>query len=377
MRTVFKIAWGNTFQNLKRTFAALGGITFSVLLVFLQLGFLNAAKTQVTLLFDYFDFDAVIVGDRYQILATAPDFDRRRLIQASVDGDIVDSFKLNVESARWTNKETLIESSMLIIGMDDKPSFIANPLLRSGFETLRDGRSVMLDKYSHNDYGDRVIGQEAFIGNLEVEVTSLFELGLFFYAEGSIATDEGNFVRLSGRSVNEVTLGLLKIREGADVDVVVERIRGLVPDDVVVMSRETFYEEERGYFVNVKPIGIMFRSAVFVAFIVGLVILYQVLATELSNRMHEYATMKAMGFGSRFVYGIGITQNLLFVAFSYLPACLMAIAVFNLIYELTKMPTTMTAQLAITVLALSAGMGLIAGLLSMRKLQSADPADLY
>ena len=87
MFTVFKIAWGNTFQNKKRTLTALGGITFSILLVFLQLGFLNGAKKEVTLLFDYFNFDIAVTSDRYQFMATAPPFDRIRLIQAKAHTD--------------------------------------------------------------------------------------------------------------------------------------------------------------------------------------------------------------------------------------------------------------------------------------------------
>ena len=121
----------------------------------------------------------------------------------------------------------------------------------------------------------------------------------------------------------------------------------------------------------------MFQSAVFVAFVVGLVILYQVLATELNNRMHEYATMKAMGFGTAFVYGIGVTQNLLFIVFSYLPAYAIAVAVFYAVKTGIKLPTDMTFELALTVLVMTIVMGITAGMLAMRKLQSADPVDLF
>lgn len=377
MITVFKIAWGNTFRNAGRTLAAVGGITFSILLIFLQLGFLQAAKTQVTLLFDHFDFDIAIVDQHYQILATAPHFDRRRLIQAAVDPDIADTFRLNVTSGRWVDPQTEIESSMLIIGLDEKPTFIADAALRHGIAQLKDSRSVMLDSFSSPDYGSLSVGDNGMIGFLNTEVTSLFQLGLFFYAEGSVATNNDNYVRFSGRSANDVTLGLLKTRDGADPDVVAQRIRALVPNDVVVMTRDGLISEEQGYFISVKPIGIMFQSAVFVAFIVGLVILFQVLATELNNRMHEYATMKAMGFGSRFVYGIGITQNIVFIALSFLPAFAIATGLFRLVYDLSRFPTHMTAQLAITVFLLTVAMGIVAGGLAMRRLGSADPVDLF
>jgi putative ABC transport system permease protein len=377
MNPIVRIAWGNTFQNRRRTLAALGGIAFSILLVFLQLGFLQAAKTQVTLLFDDLDFDAAMVGERYQILATAPEFDRRRLIQAAVDPDVTDTFKLNVQGSRWFNPETLIESSLLVIGLDDKPDFIRDPQLREGMKTLRDGRSVILDRFSHPDYGEKTVGLKGNVRNQDVEATALFDLGLFFYAEGSIATNESNFLRLTGRRINDVTIGLIKLRKGADAEAAVKRIRGLVPSDVVVMTRDRLIAEERGYFVSVKPVGIMFQSAVLVAFVVGLVILFQILVTEINNRMQEYATMKAMGFGNRFVYGIGITQNLIFIAFSFLPAFLMSAGLFHLVYVLSRLPTRMTLRLAVTVLLLTLVMGVVAGLLAMRRIRRADPADLF
>ncbi|MGE4529445.1 MAG: FtsX-like permease family protein, partial [Rhodospirillaceae bacterium] len=193
----------------------------------------------------------------------------------------------------------------------------------------------------------------------------------------SLTTNEGNFLRLTGRGVNGVTLGLMKFRPGADPEAVVKRIRTLVPSDVVVMTRDRLISEERGYFVSVKPIGIMFQSAVFVAFIVGLVILFQILVTELNNRMQEYATMKAMGFGNRFVYGIGITQNILFISFSFLPAFLMATGLFRLVYELSRLPTHMTLRLAASVLLITLVMGVVAGMLAMRRIRGADPADLF
>lgn len=377
MNPIVRIAWGNTFQNRRRTLAALGGIAFSILLVFLQLGFLQAAKTQVTLLFDDLDFDAAMVGERYQILATAPEFDRRRLIQAAVDPDVTDTFKLNVQGSRWFNPETLIESSVLVIGLDDKPDFIRDPQLHEGMKTLRDGRSVILDRFSHPDYGEKTLGLKGNVRNQDVEVTALFDLGLFFYAEGSIATNESNFLRLTGRRINDVTIGLIKFRKDADAEAAVKRIRALVPSDVVVMTRERLIAEERGYFVSVKPVGIMFQSAVLVAFVVGLVILFQILVTEINNRMQEYATMKAMGFGNRFVYGIGITQNVIFIVFSFLPAFLMATGLFHLVYVMSRLPTRMTLRLSVTVLLLTLIMGVIAGLLAMRRIRRADPADLF
>jgi putative ABC transport system permease protein len=121
----------------------------------------------------------------------------------------------------------------------------------------------------------------------------------------------------------------------------------------------------------------MFKSAVFIAFAVGLVILFQVLSTELGNRINEFATMKAMGFSIQFIYGIGIMQNLIITLLSFLPAWLICTGIFNLIYALSKLPMEMTWALFGTVFSLTMLMSITAGLLALRKVKKADPAELF
>ena len=377
MFTAFRIAWGNTFINIKRTLAALGGIGFSILLVFLQLGFLNAAKKEVTLLFEYFNFDLAITSDRYQFLATADPFDRIRLFQAQADPAVDDIFYLNVDGGNWVNPETEISSTALVIGVDEKPAFIQDDDLRDGLKTLVDGRSVLVDRFSHRDYGEVRRGMEGRLNKLDVNVTGTFQLGLFFFSEGSVATNNGNFSRLTGAKADDVTMGLIRLRPGSDPNAVAARLREALPDDVLIVTREQLFDQEQGYFVTVKPIGIMFQSAVFVAFAVGLVILFQVLSTELSNRLNEFATLKAMGFGAPFIYGIGLSQNLIFIVCSFVPAWLAAQGLFILVYELSKLPMEMTPSLIGNVFGLTLAMSVIAGYLALRKVRKADPADLF
>ena len=174
-----------------------------------------------------------------------------------------------------------------------------------------------------------------------------------------------------------MTVGLLNLKDGYDANETVLRLRSILPNDVLIFTREDFLQREQAYFIEVKPVGIMFKSAVFIAFAVGLVILFQVLSTELGNRINEFATMKAMGFSIQFIYGIGIMQNLIITLMSFLPAWLICTAIFELIYALSKLPMEMTWELFITVFSLTMLMSITAGLLALRKVKKADPAELF
>jgi putative ABC transport system permease protein len=110
---------------------------------------------------------------------------------------------------------------------------------------------------------------------------------------------------------------------------------------------------------------------------VGGVILYQVLASEISNRLRELATLKAVGFTDFYVYGVGIQQALLFASMSYGPAFLFSLITFRLVYWASHIPMFMTWSLALTVLGLSVAMTSVSSLLALQKVKRADPADLF
>lgn len=377
MQIVFSIAWQNTFQNRKRTAAALGGIAFSLLLVFIQLGFLDGAKRMSTLLYSLFDFDLAVVSSEYQFMAIAPAFDHIRLAQVKVDSQVDQVFRLNIDNSRWKDPDTGLLSQMLLIGLDEQPTFINDHALRIGLSTLKDDKSVVLDRFSNADFGSRTVGQQGLIDEKSVHVNALFQLGMFFFADGAVATTNQNFHGLSARGSQQVSVGLIRLKPGADPVQAASRIRQLLPVEVQILTHQALMDQEQAYFVSVKPVGIMFQAGVFVAYAVGLVILFQVLSTELGNRLNEFATLKAMGFPNRTIYGIGIVQTLLFGLFSFFPAWLIASGVFELIFHFSKLPMEMNASLMGTVLGLTLIMCVVSGVLALGKVQGADPADLY
>ena len=57
-------AWRNTFQDKKRTLAAVSGIAFSVLLMFMQLGFRDGLFDASVTVHRLFDADLVLISPR-------------------------------------------------------------------------------------------------------------------------------------------------------------------------------------------------------------------------------------------------------------------------------------------------------------------------
>ncbi len=372
------LAWHNTFQNKKRTLAAVAGIAFSVLLVFMQLGLLQTAKVNSTLIYNYFDFDLILVSQRFEALETAGSFDRARQLQVDVVPGVGSTAVLNYARARWRDPDNkMLGSSAMLLGYDLRPEFIPVPAHRARLGALNSRDTVLLDVYSHPDYGAQRIGKEGLINGRTLTIAGFLEIGVGFQAEGTVLSSLETFQSLTRRSPREVTFCLVRAAPGVTPEELKARLTAALPGDVFVLTKHELVTRERNYYVNVKPIGIMFRAGAFVAFCVGGVILYQVLASEISNRLRELATLRAVGFTNRYVYSVGVQQALLFTAMSYGPAFAFSLVTFHLIYLASHIPVDMTWALAGTVLALALTMTTVSSILALQKVRRADPADLF
>jgi putative ABC transport system permease protein len=371
------IARKNVFQNKKRAAAAVSGIAFSVLLVFMQLGFLQGARTAAAALFDRFDYDLGIVSERYKFMGAPDRFDKMRLTQAQVIPEIESWVNLNISNGWWKDPDSDLTSELMIFGITLDPGFVHDPEIRSGVENIRKNNTVLVDVYSHPGYGDLTVGREVEINEKTVTITGQFKLGVSLFSDGCVIMSNDNFFRLTRSDPRKLNYGFLRIKGDADPEAVKEKLERILPDDVLVFTREEMIRQEQDYFISVKPVGVIFQTGVVVAFIVGVVILFQVLNTDISNRLNEFATLKAMGFNSRFIYGIGVKQALMYALMSYFPALGFAYVVFHVVHALSKMPMDLTPGMAGFVFSMSLMMCIISCILGLQKVRRTDPAELY
>ncbi len=370
-------AWNNTFHNKKRTFSAVAGIAFSVLLIFMQVGFLETGKRGSTLLYQYLDFDLIMTSDRYEFLTSSGSFDKARLIQAMVVPGVKDVMPLNIGEGEWKNPETEITSGVILIGIDPNPSFIRNTGVKSNLDTITKTRTVMLDTLSTEEYGPLKKNSEARINDVDITVTSLFTMGMRFYNDGAVFVNNQTFQSLVRRDARMVNFGLIRVAPGADITTIKRNLKENLPDDVLIFDRQKLITNEQDYFIYVLPVGIMFQVGVIIAFIIGSVILFQVLVTEITNKLNEYATLKAMGFTTKNIYNIGFTQAFLFAFMGYMPALAITIGLFHFLRIKAKLPAEFTLGLAGFVFFITLLMCIIPGFLALQKVRKADPAELF
>ncbi|MCE5335960.1 MAG: ABC transporter permease [Desulfobacteraceae bacterium] len=371
------VARSNVFQNKKRMLAATAGIAFSILLVFMQLGFLRGARAAAIVLFECFDYDLALVSDKYQYVGSTGLFDRIRLSQARAVTVVDSTMSLKLARGDWEDPDTKMVCQILLIGMGLDPQFVKNPVVLSGLNTLENNCSIMLDLYSHKDYGDISLGRVVKINKVHATIASYFKLGVSLFSEGCCLISEESFSSFTKSNPRMVNYGFIRLKPGTDREEARRSIEAALPSDIRVLERSRMLRQEQDYFTAVKPVGIIFLVGVFTAFLVGVVILFQVLATDITKRLNEFATLKAMGFGVWFIYGIGVKQGMIYAFSSFPVSALLAFCIFRMVHYLSRMPMDFSPSLVLFVFSMTLLMCVISSGLALQKIRKTDPAELY
>ncbi len=111
--------------------------------------------------------------------------------------------------------------------------------------------------------------------------------------------------------------------------------------------------------------------------VVGGVIVYQILFADVSEHLAEYATLKAMGYTNLRLSRVVLQEAVLLAALGFLPGLLISLALYRITAQATRLPLVMSPDRALAVFALTLGMCGIAALMALRKVRSADPAEVF
>ncbi|WP_199248425.1 ABC transporter permease DevC [[Phormidium] sp. ETS-05] len=378
------LAWLQLTREKIRLLVAVAGITFADTLMFMQLGFQDALFDSSTRMHQNLTGDLVLISPKSEALIAMQTFSWRRLYQTLAVPGVESVNPLYMGLINWKNPDTKRDRQILVLGFDPKTSVFTMSEVEDNIPNIKLPDVVIFDRSSRAEFGPIAPAIEAGktvtteVGGRRVYVKGLFSLGASFAADGNIITSDLNFLRIfSRRSKGEIDAGIIKLQPGADREKVLADIQALLPDDVKVLTTEGFIEFEKTYWRESTAIGFIFGLGVAMGFIVGIVIVYQIIYTDVADHLSEYATLKAMGYKNAYFYLVVFQEAFLLAILGYLPGVPIVIVLYNLTRNATMLPITMTAARALTVLILTVVMCFISGAIAVRKLQEADPADIF
>jgi putative ABC transport system permease protein len=378
------LGWLQLKKNKGRLIVAIAGIGFADLLMFAQLGIQAALFDSNTLLNRGMDADIIIRSAQYRDLSLANTLPRRRLFQIKDVPGVQSAEPLYVSTIVWRNPQTRRKTQLTLVGQSlDRPAFSFDEVNRN-LDKLKQPDTFLFDRLSRGEYRDvvaQVAAGQAVKTEIErrtIEVVGLFSLGASFATDGTIVTSQENFLRFfPERSPGQVTLGLIKVAPGADREQVLNQIKAILPPDAIASTKQEYVDFEQAYWQRTTPIGIVFTFGTVMAFVVGTVIVFQILSTDVNDHMSEYATFKAMGYRDRYLLVIVLEEAIILAALGFLPGLALALGQYALIRNVAALPIGMTFARLAFVFFLTVVMCVASGMIATRKLQSADPADNF
>jgi len=384
------LAWRNLIHDKRRLATALCGIGFAVLLMFVETGVRYALFDSTVQVVRELDADIIIISSAKYSFAVNQQFPRSRIYQArSVEG-IQGAYPLYMESfrANWSPPKDKGQSIRVLAFEPGDPVFLnedvqkKTALITPSQTALADAKSKRKLRLPTTDE-EAETSERGRLGGVPIRVVGTFEMGTDFANDGNVIVSAANFAKcFPYRAMGEdpltlVDVGVVHVKGGQDIDLIVERLNGLLPDDVEAFSRHAFIEREISFWNEKTPIGVVFLVGTVMGFVVGVIICYQIIYTDLSEHLPEFATLKAMGYSNLYFITLVLFQSVYLSLMGFIPGALVSWGIYTWLEFTTGLLMSMTVPRASIVLGLTVLMCVVSGCLAIRRVLSADPASLF
>lgn len=378
------LGWLQLSHQKGKLVVACAGVVFADVLMLMQLGFQGALFNSAVLVHNSVRADVVLLSPQARNLTNMSSFPRRRLYQSMDIPGVQSAEALYTNMVNWKHPTTHRETSMLMLGFEPNESVFERPDINQQLNLIKLPNTVLFDSATRGDYKAAIAQLEqnqplkTEIERHTVTIAGTIRVGSSFGADGHLITSDQNFLRLfPRRQASSVSVGLLQLQPGTDPVQTVQALKAHLPNDVRVLTRQEFIEFERSYWATNTPIGFIFNLGVTMGFIVGVIIVYQVLSTDVNAHMGEYATFKAMGYRNRYLLMVVFEEAVILAIIGFIPSVAISAGLYRLTRNATNLPLYMTVARGIFVLILTMVMCTLSGAIATRKLQSADPADMF
>jgi putative ABC transport system permease protein len=378
------LGWLQLSHEKGRFLVALSGIAFADVLMFMQLGFQSALFDSNTRLHHSMNGDIFLLSPQARNLANMNTFARRRLFQTMDVPGIKSAEPMYVNFLDWKNPQTGKKTTVLVMGFNPDRPALDLVEVNQQLNKVKLPDTVLFDSASRGEY-DKILPKlmagesiNAEIDRKTVTISGLFKVGASFIADGSLVTSDQNFLRLfPRREPGSVSLGLVQLQPGYDPKIIAHQLREHLGNDVQVLTKEEFIAFEKKYWQENTAIGFIFSLGTAMGFMVGVIIVYQVLSTDVNAHMKEYATFKAMGYRNFYLLSVVFEEAVILAVLGFIPGVSVSFGLYAMTRNATNLPVIMTLARAIQVQVLTLIMCMISGAVATSKVQSADPADMF
>lgn len=388
------MAWLQLSYQKVRLLVAILGVAFSIILIFTQLGLRAMLFDGVTLLPENLNGDLYLLSSYAENIEDSS-FPSIYLYQADAIEGVADVRPLYVHMGRWVDPKLLNSnnrgndaapprySPMQIIAFNPAKPVFKLPEINQQLNLLSVPGAILYDRLAKSELGNipQLFKSQGFVSSIlnnhRVTVLGLFSLSSTFDYKGVAVMSDWNYGQMEGvDTLKEVTVGVLSLESGANPQAVIKQIQKNLSKNIKVLTREALIQGEQDY-VATWPEGKILNFGAAIGFIIGIVIVYQVIYTDVSEHLPEYATLKAMGYKDRDLSLVVLQESLILAIMGFIPGHLASYGIYYLMEKFIEFPVSMDLGIALQVFLLNLSMCTLAGAIAMKKLRTADPADIF
>ncbi|MCB1984562.1 MAG: FtsX-like permease family protein [Burkholderiales bacterium] len=378
-----RLAWRQLIHDRPKLIAAISGVLFACVLVFMQLGFKDSLYASAASMPLKLDGDLFLVHQQSEAMWRPAQFKRSELMRALGHPAVAEVIPLYLSLATFKAMDTQVKRTLMVYGFDPDTDLLDVEAIKELKHALRLKDTVMFDEYSRPEFGPvgelLASGQNRTeVNDYKVTILGVFQLGISFAADGNIVTSDLNFLRIfPNRSIHDIDVGIIRLHPDTSIQQTKIELRKLLNDFVKIYTYEEILEHELLYWENAAPIGFIFNFGTIMGLIVGMVIVYQILFTEITNYRFEFATLKAMGYQHHYFVRMVFASAFILAVLGFVPGFLLSNSLYYLAESQIFIPMPMTVGKIVTVFVFILFMCAIAGLLAINRLKSANPADMF
>lgn len=392
MASKIPLAWLQLIRNKLRSLIAVAGIAFIVMLMFMQLGFQDALYNSATQVHRSLQGDLFLVSSQYKALTATQSFSRTRLYQGLGFEGVESVTPIYLGFAKFKNPDTGEKYSIYVMGFEPSKAVINLPGIEENIDKLKRSNLVLFDQDSRPEFGDVALrfqqGEslpsiEIFpfdsLSGLRLRVGGLFSLGPSFGVDGNLIVSDTTFLRIfqNARPADKIDVGAITLSPRVNQETITQQLRDKLPDDILIFTHDEFIKFEKEYWANRTPIGFILNLMLTMGSVVGIVIVYQILFSNIASQLVAYATLKAIGYANNYLLRVVFKQAFILAVLGYIPGWIISKYLYEFAMKATKLPINMSFNNALIVLIATALMCMTSGALTINQLRSADPADIF
>ncbi|EKU96183.1 DevC protein [Leptolyngbya sp. PCC 7375] len=377
------LGWAQLSHQKVRLLVALTGVAFADILIFTMLGFQSMLFEGSTFVHKNLRADLVLLSQRTEALYFGQTFSRRHLYQANAVEGVASAKPFYFGGGAWINPWDGESTDVMVLAFDPAHPVLDLPEVDQQLDKIKLPNVILLDRKTQPKVGPvaETLAQGKSVttelSGHRIRVEGLFTLGSSIFTEGHLITSDSNYLRFNGPdSLDTVNVGALILEPDADLETVRQALEIRLPKEVKVLTPEEFIQIEVGFWAS-QPSGVIFNFGAIMGLVVGIVIVNQVLYSDVNDHLPEYATLKAMGYSDRRLLMVVFQEAAILAILGFLPGYGVSLGMYQLLAYLTKIPLGMRLGVTLQVFTATVAMCMISAAIAMRKLRAADPADVF